>query len=56
MLERINPERSAMLQEMAAASVKERFALYQQMAANKVNRIRRIHLIHTSTSQPDFPP
>jgi pyruvate-ferredoxin/flavodoxin oxidoreductase len=35
MLERINPERSAMLQEMAAASVKERFALYQQMAANK---------------------
>jgi pyruvate-ferredoxin/flavodoxin oxidoreductase len=35
MLERINPERSAMLQEMAAASVKERFALYQQMAASK---------------------
>jgi hypothetical protein len=33
MLERINPERSAMLQEMAAASVKERFAHYQQMAA-----------------------
>lgn len=32
MLERINPERSAMLHEMAAASVKERFALYQQMA------------------------
>jgi pyruvate-ferredoxin/flavodoxin oxidoreductase len=35
MLERINPERSAMLQEMAAESVKERFALYQQMAATK---------------------
>lgn len=35
MLERINPERSAMLQEMAAESVKERFALYQQMASNK---------------------
>jgi pyruvate-ferredoxin/flavodoxin oxidoreductase len=35
MLERINPERSAMLQEMAAESVKERFALYQQMAAAK---------------------
>ena len=35
MLERINPERSAMLQEMAAASVKERFAFYQQMAASK---------------------
>ncbi len=35
MLERINPERSAMLQEMAAESVKERFALYQQMAASK---------------------
>ena len=34
MLERINPERSAMLQQMAAASVKERFALYQQLAAN----------------------
>ena len=33
MLERINPERSAMLQDMAADSVKERFALYQQMAA-----------------------
>ena len=33
MLERINPERSAMLQQMAAASVKEHFALYQQMAA-----------------------
>ncbi len=33
MLERINPERSAMLQQMAAASVKERFALYQQLAA-----------------------
>jgi pyruvate-ferredoxin/flavodoxin oxidoreductase len=33
MLERINPERSAMLQKMAAASVKERFAHYQQMAA-----------------------
>jgi pyruvate-ferredoxin/flavodoxin oxidoreductase len=37
MLERINPERSAMLQEMAAESVKERFALYQQMAATKEN-------------------
>ena len=35
MLERINPERSAMLQQMAADSVKERFALYQQMAAPK---------------------
>ncbi len=35
MLERINPERSAMLQEMAAASVKERFALYRQMAEAK---------------------
>jgi pyruvate-ferredoxin/flavodoxin oxidoreductase len=35
MLERINPERSAMLQQMAADSVRERFALYQQMAANK---------------------
>ena len=35
MLERINPERSAMLQQMAAASVKERFAHYQQMAATK---------------------
>jgi len=35
MLERINPERSAMLQQMAAASVKERFALYQQMAVAK---------------------
>ena len=35
MLERINPERSAMLQQMAAESVKERFALYQQMAATK---------------------
>lgn len=34
MLERINPERSAMLQEMAAESVKERYALYQQMAAS----------------------
>ncbi len=33
MLERINPERSAMLQQMAADSVKERFALYQKMAA-----------------------
>jgi pyruvate-ferredoxin/flavodoxin oxidoreductase len=32
MLERINPERSAMLHEMAAASVKDRFALYQQLA------------------------
>jgi pyruvate-ferredoxin/flavodoxin oxidoreductase len=35
MLERINPERSAMLQDMAAESVRERFALYQQMAATK---------------------
>jgi pyruvate-ferredoxin/flavodoxin oxidoreductase len=35
MLERINPERSAMLHEMAAQSVKERFAHYQQMAANR---------------------
>jgi pyruvate-ferredoxin/flavodoxin oxidoreductase len=35
MLERINPERSAMLQQMAADSVRERFALYQQMAANQ---------------------
>jgi len=35
MLERINPERSAELQEMAAESVKERFALYQQMASVK---------------------
>ena len=35
MLERINPERSAMLQQMAAASVKERFSLYQQMASSK---------------------
>ena len=35
MLERINPERSAMLQDMAAESVKERFALYQQMATTK---------------------
>ena len=34
MLERINPERSAMLQEMAAESVKERYALYQQMAVS----------------------
>jgi len=34
MLERINPDRSAMLQQMAAASVKERFALYQKLAAN----------------------
>ena len=33
MLERINPERSAMLQDLAAESVKERFAHYQQMAA-----------------------
>ena len=33
MLERINPQRSAMLQQMAAESVKERFAHYQQMAA-----------------------
>jgi pyruvate-ferredoxin/flavodoxin oxidoreductase len=33
MLERINPERSAMLQQMAATSVKEHFALYQQLAA-----------------------
>jgi pyruvate-ferredoxin/flavodoxin oxidoreductase len=34
MLERINPARAAMLQEMAAASVKERFNHYQQMAAS----------------------
>ena len=34
MLERINPERSAMLQQMAADSVKERFALYEQLAAS----------------------
>ena len=33
MLKRIDPARSAMLEEMAAASVKEHFALYQQMAA-----------------------
>jgi len=33
MLERINPERSAMLMQMAARSVKERFTLYQQLAA-----------------------
>ena len=36
MLARINPERSAMLQEMAAESVKERFSLYQKMAEGKV--------------------
>jgi pyruvate-ferredoxin/flavodoxin oxidoreductase len=35
MLERIDPERSAALQKMAADSVRERFALYQQMAATK---------------------
>ncbi len=35
MLERIDPERSAMLQQMAAESVKERFARYQQLAAIK---------------------
>jgi pyruvate-ferredoxin/flavodoxin oxidoreductase len=34
MLERINPKRSAELMEMAAASVKERFALYEQLAAS----------------------
>ena len=39
MLERINPERSAMLQQMAAESVKERFAHYQQMAATKETTI-----------------
>jgi pyruvate-ferredoxin/flavodoxin oxidoreductase len=33
MLERIDPERSAMLQQMAAESVKDRFAHYQQLAA-----------------------
>jgi len=33
MLERINPERSALLREMAAQSVKDRFAHYQQMAS-----------------------
>jgi pyruvate-ferredoxin/flavodoxin oxidoreductase len=32
MLQRINPERSAMLHEMAEDSIKERFAHYQQMA------------------------
>jgi pyruvate-ferredoxin/flavodoxin oxidoreductase len=36
MLERINPERSAMLQDLAAESIKERFAHYQQMATAKV--------------------
>ncbi|MCX6864943.1 MAG: thiamine pyrophosphate-dependent enzyme, partial [Verrucomicrobia bacterium] len=35
MLERINPQRSAMLQEMAAASVKQRFEHYQQMASTQ---------------------
>ena len=35
MLKRIDPERAAMLEQMAADSVKERFALYQQMAAAK---------------------
>ena len=34
MLERINPKRSAELMEMAAASVKERYALYEQLAAS----------------------
>jgi pyruvate-ferredoxin/flavodoxin oxidoreductase len=33
MLERINPERSAMLMQMAAQSVKDRFRIYQQLAA-----------------------
>ncbi|MCC5805216.1 MAG: pyruvate:ferredoxin (flavodoxin) oxidoreductase [Opitutales bacterium] len=33
MLERINPERAALLQKMAADSVRERFALYEKMAA-----------------------
>jgi pyruvate-ferredoxin/flavodoxin oxidoreductase len=35
MLERINPQRSAMLQQMAAASVKQRFEHYQQMASTQ---------------------
>ena len=34
MLERINPTRAAALAEMAATSVKERYALYQQLAAS----------------------
>lgn len=34
MLERIDPERSAELQKLAAESVRERFALYEKMAAN----------------------
>jgi pyruvate-ferredoxin/flavodoxin oxidoreductase len=34
MLARMNPERSALLQEMAAASIRERFEHYQQMAAS----------------------
>ncbi len=33
MLARINPERSALLQDMAAISIRERFEHYQQMAA-----------------------
>ena len=41
MLQRIDPERAAMLQQMAADSVKERFELYQQMAATK----------HTATAE-----
>jgi pyruvate-ferredoxin/flavodoxin oxidoreductase len=36
MLERIAPERSAELQEMASDSIKERFAHYQQMATTPV--------------------
>lgn len=36
MLERIDPERSAELQQMASDSIKERFAHYQQMAAAAV--------------------
>ncbi|MFZ9937848.1 MAG: hypothetical protein ACO3JG_12450 [Luteolibacter sp.] len=40
MLQRIDPERAAMLQHMAAESVKERFAFYQQMAATKEHRHR----------------
>ena len=35
MLERINPERAAMLHEMAADSIKDRFEIYRQLAAAK---------------------
>lgn len=34
MLERIDPKRSAELMEKAAASVKERYALYEHLAAS----------------------